>query len=99
MVFCNFLEIKAETKKMVGVKVDPFRVLYSCVKFRRLKMGDRVYRRLVTLKLKLKFTYELGHAFFYPIYTNKMFLTRGFINLAVNYVIFRFFSCVFKNLP
>ena len=29
---------------------------------------------------------------FYPIYTNKLFLTREFINLAVNYVIFRFFS-------
>ena len=43
MVFCNFLEIKAETKKVVGVKVVPFRVLYSCVKFRRLKMGDPVY--------------------------------------------------------
>ena len=43
MVFCNFLEIKAETKKVVGVKVVPFGVLYSCVKFRRLKMGDPVY--------------------------------------------------------
>ena len=43
MVFCNFLEIKAETKKVVGVKVVPFEVLYSCVKFRRLKMGDPVY--------------------------------------------------------
>ena len=42
MVFCNFLEIKAETKKVVGVKVVPFGVLYSCVKFRRLKMGDPV---------------------------------------------------------
>ena len=43
MVFCNFLEIKAETKKVVGVKVVPLGVLYSCVKFRRLKMGDPVY--------------------------------------------------------
>ena len=42
MVFCNFLEIKAETKKVVGVKVVPFGILYSCVKFRRLKMGDPV---------------------------------------------------------
>ena len=37
-------------------------VLYDWVKFRRLKMGDPVYK-LVTLKLKLKFIYELGHAF------------------------------------
>ena len=44
MVFCNFLEIKAETKKVVGVKVVPFGVLYSCMKFRRLKMGDPVYK-------------------------------------------------------
>ena len=44
MVFCNFLEIKAEIKKVVGVKVVSFGVLYSCVKFRRLKMGDPVYR-------------------------------------------------------
>ena len=43
IVFCNFLEIKAEIKKVVGVKVVPFRVLYSCVKFQRLKMGDPVY--------------------------------------------------------
>ena len=43
MVFCNFLEIKAETKKVVGEKVVPFGVLYSCVKFRRFKMGDPVY--------------------------------------------------------
>ena len=43
MIFCNFLEIKAETKKVVGVKVVSFGVLYSCVKFRRLKMGDPVY--------------------------------------------------------
>ena len=43
MVFCNFLEIKAETKKVVGVKVVAFGVSYSCVKFRRLKMGDPVY--------------------------------------------------------
>ena len=43
MVFCNFLEIKAETKKVVGVKVVPFGVLYSCGEFRRLKMGDPVY--------------------------------------------------------
>ena len=43
MVFCNFLEIKAETKKVVGVKVVSFGVFYSCVKFRRLKMGDPVY--------------------------------------------------------
>ena len=42
MVFCNFLEYKAESKKVVGVKVVPFGVLYSCVKFRRLKMGDPV---------------------------------------------------------
>ena len=44
MFFCNFLEIKAETKKLVGVKVVSFRILYSCVKFRRLKMGDPVYK-------------------------------------------------------
>ena len=37
-LFCNFLEIKAERKKIVGVKFVPFEVLYSCVKFRRLKM-------------------------------------------------------------
>ena len=43
MVFRNFLEIKAEPKKVVGVKVVPFGVLYSCVKFRRLNMGDPVY--------------------------------------------------------
>ena len=43
MVFCNFLEIKAESKKVVKVKVVPFGVLYSCVKFRHLKMGDPVY--------------------------------------------------------
>ena len=43
MVFCNFLEIKAETKKVVGVKVVQLGVFYSCVKFRRLKMGDTVY--------------------------------------------------------
>ena len=43
MDFCNFLEIKAETKKVVRVKVVPFGVLYSCVQFRRLKMGDPVY--------------------------------------------------------
>ena len=42
MVFGNFLEIKAETKKVVGVKVVPFGVLYSCVKFLHLKMGDSV---------------------------------------------------------
>ena len=45
MFFCNFLEIKAESKKVVGVKVVPFMVLYSCVKFRRLKIGDPVYNR------------------------------------------------------
>ena len=49
MVFWNFLEIKAETKKVVGVKVVPFGVLYSCVKFRRLKMGDPVYGALMLL--------------------------------------------------
>ena len=49
MFFCNFLEIKAETKKVVGVKVVPFGALYSCVKFRRLKMGDRVYGALMLL--------------------------------------------------
>ena len=49
MVFCNFLEIKAETKKVVGVKVVPFGVLYSCVKFRRLKMGDPIYKALMLL--------------------------------------------------
>ena len=43
MDFCNFSEIKAETKKVVGEKVVSFEVLYSCVKFRRLKMGDPVY--------------------------------------------------------
>ena len=43
MLFYNFPEIKAKTKKVVGVKVVPFGVLYSCVKFRRLKMGDPVY--------------------------------------------------------
>ena len=43
MVFCNFLEIKAETKKVVGVKFVSFGVFYSCVEFRRLKMGDPVY--------------------------------------------------------
>ena len=54
MVFCNFLEIKAETKKVVGVKVVPFWVLYSCVKFRRLKMGDPVYTSVrVTLEFIL----------------------------------------------
>ena len=42
MVFCNFIEIEDETKKLVRVKVVPFGVLYSCVKFRRLKMGDPV---------------------------------------------------------
>ena len=42
MVFCNFLEIKAETKKVVGVKVVRFWILYSCVKFRRLNMEDPV---------------------------------------------------------
>ena len=41
--FFNFLEINAESKKVVGVKVVPFGVLYSCVKFRRLKMRDPVY--------------------------------------------------------
>ena len=50
MVFCNFLEIKAETKKVVRVKAVPFGVLYSCVKFRRLKMGDPVYGALMLLK-------------------------------------------------
>ena len=49
MVFCNFLEIKAETKKVVGVKVVPFGVLYSCVKFRRLKMGDPVYNQYLNM--------------------------------------------------
>ena len=48
MVFCNFLEIKAETKKVVGVKVVPFGVLYSCVKSRRLKMGDHVKDKVIT---------------------------------------------------
>ena len=43
MVFCNFLEIKAETKKVKGVKVVSFKVLYSFVKFRRLKMGNPAY--------------------------------------------------------
>ena len=43
MVFSNFLEVKAE-KKGLGVKVVLFGVLYNCVKFRRLKMGDPVYR-------------------------------------------------------
>ena len=36
IVFCNFLEIMAETKKVVGVNVDQFGVLYSYVKLRRL---------------------------------------------------------------
>ena len=43
MVFCNFLAIKAETKKVVGINVVSFEFLYNCVKFRRLKMGDPVY--------------------------------------------------------
>ena len=49
MVFYNLLEIKAKTKKVIGVKVVPFGVLYSCVKFRRLKMGDPVYGALMLL--------------------------------------------------
>ena len=53
MVFCNFLEINAQTKKVVGVKVVPFWVLYSCVKFRRLKMGEPVYSELFTNVMKL----------------------------------------------
>ena len=36
--FCNFLEIKAVIKKVVWVKVVPFGVLQSSVKFRRLNM-------------------------------------------------------------
>ena len=46
MFFCNFPEIKAVTKKVVGVKAVPFGALYSCVKFRRLKMGDNVFRSI-----------------------------------------------------
>ena len=40
MVFCNFLDIKAETKKVVGVKVVPFG---------RLKTDDPVYALLTNL--------------------------------------------------
>ena len=55
--FCNFLEIKAKTKKVVGVKVVPFGVLYSWVKFRRLKMGDHVD---VTYRLPREFIARPG---------------------------------------
>ena len=48
MFFCNFLEITTETKKVVGVKVVIFGILYSCVKFLRLKMGDPVYNLIIT---------------------------------------------------
>ena len=43
--FLQFSRNQAETKKVVGVKVVSFGVLYSRVKFRRLKMGDPVYNR------------------------------------------------------
>ena len=42
--FLQFSRNQRRNKKVVGVKVVPFGVLYSCVKFRRLKMGDPVYR-------------------------------------------------------
>ena len=51
--YLNFLEIKAETKKEVGVKVVPFGVLYSCAKFRHLKMGDPVYFQKIIRGRKL----------------------------------------------
>ena len=38
--FLQFSRNQGRNKKVVGVKVVPFGVLYSCVKFRRLKMGD-----------------------------------------------------------
>ena len=47
MVFCNFLEIKAETKKVVGVKGVLFGVLYSCVNFRRRVLS--IYGALMLL--------------------------------------------------
>ena len=37
MVFCKYLEINAETKKLEGVKVVPFWVLYSWLTFDSLK--------------------------------------------------------------
>ena len=38
IVFCNFLEIKAETKKSGKGKSCSNWVLYSCVKYERLKL-------------------------------------------------------------
>ena len=80
MVFCNFLEIKAETKKVVGVKVVSFGFLYSCVKFRRLKMGDPVYKYFGTKIRALAFGY-LGilsdlRRFIHTYYTITKFFFR-----------------------
>ena len=59
MIFCNLLEIKAQTKKVVGVKVISFGVL--CVKFRRLKMGDPVDSlRIKTWQLTLMEIYNFN---------------------------------------
>ena len=45
IVFCNFLEIKAEMKKVEGAKLVPNWVYYSCVKYGRLNRGVPVYNR------------------------------------------------------
>ena len=66
MVFYKYPEIKAEAKKAVGVKVVPFGVLYSCVKFRRLKMGDPVY--LVTIRIPKYLQYFVISASFRRIF-------------------------------
>ena len=76
MVFCNFLEIKAEAKKVVGVKVVSFGVLYSCVKFRRLKMGDPVYNSLESkMKKSQIFTFTKKHCRVL-LYTKEVFKTK-----------------------
>ena len=49
IVFCNFLGIKTETKKVVRLKVVPNWVFYSCVKYGRLNLGDPVYVKSLIL--------------------------------------------------
>ena len=84
MVFCNFLEIKAETKKVVGIQVVPFGVLYSCVKFRRLKMGDSVHGALMLL---IFFSESVGGFWSYPHFS-----------LFWNFEKFQFFRIISRTL-
>ena len=65
----GFLQIsrnQGRSKKSGRVKVVPFGVLYSCVKFRRLKMGDPVY--LVTIRIPKYLQYFVISASFRRIF-------------------------------